>query len=69
MGLHLPRKRSGGVHVFHSVFQRLPQEHDYFGHVRQPGRQLLAKRRVRGVYHKKGTGLNPAHLGADWNIR
>ena len=33
MDLRLPGKRSGGVHVFHSVFQRLPQKHDWFGHV------------------------------------
>ena len=27
MDLRLPGKRSGGVHVFHSVFQRLPQKY------------------------------------------
>ena len=31
--LRLPGKRSGGVHVFHSVFQRLPQKHECFEHV------------------------------------
>ena len=33
---------------------RTSQKHDCFRKVWQLGRTLLAKRRVRGVYHKKG---------------
>ena len=33
MDLRLPGKRSGGVHVFHNVFQRLPQKHMCFGYI------------------------------------
>jgi len=33
MDLRLPGKCSRGVHVFHSVFQRLPQKHEYYCYV------------------------------------
>ena len=33
LDLRLPGKCSRGVHVFHSVFQRLPQKHEYYCYV------------------------------------
>ena len=37
--------------------------------LREPGRKLLAKRKVCGVYRKKGTGLSPAHVKPSKKLR
>ena len=61
---------------------RLPQclpassteTHAFWAHLhklalQQPGSKVFAKKKVRGVYRKKGIGLSPAHVEPSKKLR